>query len=225
MSDYEDNNSGSDSDVDEEFPRVSKLKKPFKKPRKEVEVDEESEDENSVRSEDDDENEIEDSDLESVSDIEEGDVLETGTKSASHQSNFMNMDFDEDEEEEDYLQRFDESTRNDIISEHHPELQIHNYTEVAASARIVKDDQGRIIDPLHKTLPFLTKYERARILGERAKQLNSGAEPFVQVEPDIIDGYIIAQRELEEKKIPFILKRPLPDGGCEYWRLRDLEIL
>jgi hypothetical protein len=32
-------------------------------------------------------------------------------------------------------------------------------------------------------------------------------------------------KELEEKKMPFIIKRPMPNGGCEYWKLSDLEIL
>jgi DNA-directed RNA polymerase I, II, and III subunit RPABC2 len=74
-------------------------------------------------------------------------------------------------------------------------------------------------------LPFVTRYERARILGERAKQLNSGARAFVEVDANVIDGYLIALKEFEEKKIPFIVKRPLPNGGCEYWKFKDLEIL
>ena len=81
------------------------------------------------------------------------------------------------------------------------------------------------MDPLHQTLPFLTKYEKTRILGERTHQINSGAKPFIPVETDIIDGYLIALKELEQKKIPFIVKRPLPNGGCEYWKLKDLEIV
>ena len=41
----------------------------------------------------------------------------------------------------------------------------------------------------------------------------------------IIDGYVIAELELKEKKIPFIIRRPIPGGGCEYWHLKDLEII
>lgn len=131
---------------------------------------------------------------------------------------------DEDEEDENYLQKFDESTKHNIIADFHPEMQAHNYDEVDILATIVRNNNGLIIDPLHRTVPFITKYERARILGERAKQLNSGARAFVEVEPTVIDGYLIALKEYEQKKIPFILKRPLPNGGCEYWRMRDLEI-
>jgi DNA-directed RNA polymerase I, II, and III subunit RPABC2 len=69
----------------------------------------------------------------------------------------------------------------------------------------------------------LTKYEKARVLGQRAKQIESGADPLVPVDNSIIDGYIIAEMELKAKKIPFIIRRPLPNGGSEYWKLRDLE--
>ena len=92
-------------------------------------------------------------------------------------------------------------------------------------ATIIKDSNGNIIDPLHKTLPFITKYEKARILGERAKQISAGANPLINIDDTILDSYIIAVKEFEEKAIPFIIKRPLPSGGCEYWKLEDLEIL
>ena len=139
---------------------------------------------------------------------------------------FEESDEEEEDEENDehYLQKFDESTKHNIISDFHPEMQAHNYDEVDIMATVVRNNNGLIIDPLHRTLPFVTKYEKARVLGERAKQLNSGAKAFVEVEPTVIDGYLIALKEYEQKKIPFILKRPLPNGGCEYWRMRDLEL-
>ena len=73
--------------------------------------------------------------------------------------------------------------------------------------------------------PLLSKYERTRILGERAKQINDGAKPFVETDGTIIDGYLIALAELEQNKIPFIIRRPLANGASEYWKLQDLEIL
>ena len=57
-----------------------------------------------------------------------------------------------------------------------------------------------IVDELHKTYPFITKYEYARVIGMRAKQLNNGADPFVKVDRGMIDGYTIALKEMEEKK-------------------------
>jgi len=134
-------------------------------------------------------------------------------------------DDDDDDEDSNYLQKFDTDLRENFIEKHHPEAKNHNFEEVKNLSRVVRNENGIIIDNLHKTLPFLTKYETARILGQRAKQLNSGAKTFVKVPPNVIDGYEIAKLELEEKKIPFIIKRPIPDGTCEYWNVSDLEVL
>lgn len=134
-------------------------------------------------------------------------------------------DGDDDDDDEHYLQKFDDQLHKNIIQEYHPELIIHSNDDIQAYTRIVKNEKGQIIDPLHTTLPFVTKYERARILGERAKQLNAGAKALTDVDSDVIDGYLIAIKEFEEKKIPFIVKRPMPNGGCEYWKLKDLEII
>ena len=132
---------------------------------------------------------------------------------------------EDDEEDANYLQKFDADIRENFIEKYHPEAKNHNFEEVKNMSRVVRNENGIIIDNLHKTLPFLTKYETARILGQRAKQLNSGAKPFVKIPPNVIDGYEIAKLELEEKKIPFIIKRPIPDGTCEYWNVSDLEVL
>lgn len=132
-------------------------------------------------------------------------------------------DDDDDEPDENYLQKFDDSLKANTISSFHPELLHHNNEEVEALSRVVRNEQGIISDPLHVTFPFITKYERARILGERAKQLGMGAKPLVEVGADVIDAYLIALSEYEQKCIPFIIKRPLPNGGCEYWKFKDLE--
>lgn len=143
------------------------------------------------------------------------------------QGEYEDEETDEDDDDpsgENYLQKFDQSIKQTVIEEFHPELIHHNYHEIEALVEIRHTENGEI-DPLHRTLPFLTKYEKARILGERAKQINSGAMPFVKVKENVIDGYLIALQELEERKIPFIIKRPLQNGGFEYWRVRDLELL
>ena len=131
----------------------------------------------------------------------------------------------DDEDDENYLQKFEQINKKELITNHHPELVTHNNDEVESLCQVVRNEQGVIIDPLHKTVPFLTKYERARILGERAKQINMGAKPVIEIGPEVIDGYLIALKEFEQKKIPFIIKRPTPNGGCEYWKFKDLEIM
>ena len=140
---------------------------------------------------------------------------------------FGSDDEEEDEEEDDehYLQKFDISVNKNYVNEFHPECVSHNFDEIAKLSNIVRDDNGNIIDPFHKTIPFLTKYERARVLGQRAKQIETGSKPLVKVPDNIIDGYLIADLELEQKKIPFIIRRPLPNGASEYWRLVDLQVI
>jgi DNA-directed RNA polymerase subunit K/omega len=132
-------------------------------------------------------------------------------------------DDDDSDDEKDYLQKFDIDVNTNYISEFHPECQIPNFDEIAKLALVVRDEFNNIIDPLHRTIPFLTKYERARILGQRAKQIESGSEPFVNIPESVIDGHIIAEIELKQKRIPFIIRRPIPNGSFEYWHVRDLE--
>ena len=134
-----------------------------------------------------------------------------------------NMDDDDDDESK--LKKFDKDVREDYLVNFHPESLIQNYDEIYNLARVVRDANGVIVDSLHRTLPMMTKYEKTRILGQRAKQINDGATPFVKIPENVIDGYLIAIKELEEKKIPFIIRRPLPNRGSEYWMVEDLEIV
>lgn len=132
---------------------------------------------------------------------------------------------DSDEEDDEYMQRFQESTKENLVEYFHPESKTHNFEEVSAMTRITRSATGAVSDPLHKTLPFMTKYEKTRLLGIRSKQLNDGASPFVEVPTGVIDGYTIALMELEKKALPFIIRRPLPSGASEYWRASDLELV
>ena len=131
----------------------------------------------------------------------------------------------DEEDDEDYLQKFDKETRENYLLNQHPESLIHNYDEIYNLAKVQRNKENIIVDDLHKTIPILTKYEKTKILGLRAKQLNNGAIPYVKLNANIIDGYLIALKELEQKKIPFIIRRPLPSGASEYWHLQDLEII
>ena len=136
------------------------------------------------------------------------------------------IDDDEDDEDNDgeqYLQKFDKSVNENYVLNFHPESVLQNYDEILVMTKVVRNSDGIIVDKLHRTIPYLTKYEKARILGQRAKQINSGAYPFVKVPENVIDGYLIAELELKQKRIPFIIRRPLPNGGSEYWTIKDLE--
>jgi DNA-directed RNA polymerase I, II, and III subunit RPABC2 len=197
------------------------------------EDDEDDDDDNEVINDDDndvipeDEEPDEDDDDEYRFDhINNEDPLElpdVNPEQLAYNDDYMNDDDSDDDE--DYLQKFDENVQDNIIANFHPELQSHNYDEIRNMSVVVRDIDGTIIDPLHRTLPFITRYEKAKILGERAKQINSGAKVFVEVEKHVIDGYLIALKEFDAKQIPYVIKRPMPNGGCEYWKFEDLEIL
>ena len=130
-----------------------------------------------------------------------------------------------EDEDEGYFQKLDKEVLTNYIDIHHPESRVHNYDEVRSLATVTRNKDGVIVDELHRTLPFLTKFEKARILGVRSKQLNEGAKPFVKTPPNVVTGYAIAILELAAKKIPFIIRRPIPNGGSEYWRVSDLELI
>ena len=173
------------------------------------------------------EDEEEEDDYDSEEDSPEKDSSPVETQAVGEQ--VMDSDEDtsdeEDDEDEDYLKKFDREIISNYVDVYHPESRMHNYDEVRTLSAVVRGTDGAIIDDLHKTLPFLTKFEKARVLGIRAKQLNEGAQAFVKVPPNVVTGYTIAQMELDQKKIPFIIRRPIPGGGSEYWRVSDLELI
>ena len=73
------------------------------------------------------------------------------------------------------------------------------------------------------TTKYMTKYERARILGTRALQISMNAPVMVDIE-GLTDPLKIAQKELRERKIPIIIRRYLPDGSFEDWSIDELII-
>jgi DNA-directed RNA polymerase subunit K/omega len=133
-------------------------------------------------------------------------------------------DSDSDSDDED-LKKLENFESRDILVDFHPHLQHISNKEMYALSKVIKDKSGKIVDPLHKTLPILTRYEKAKIIGLRAKQINNGAQVFIDVPHNVIEGLTIAEWELKEKKVPFIIRRPLPNGGSEYWKVADLEML
>lgn len=86
---------------------------------------------------------------------------------------------------------------------------------------ISPDDIELLLNKKKTTRPNMTLYEKARIIGYRAEQIASGVLAFIPV-GDLNDPREIAMKELELNKLPYIIKRPMPDGTCEYWRIDEL---
>ncbi|KAL0403114.1 UNVERIFIED_CONTAM: DNA-directed RNA polymerases II, IV and V subunitA [Sesamum radiatum] len=83
-----------------------------------------------------------------------------------------------------------------------------------------KQEQEPVERP-RKTSKYMTKYERARILGTRALQISMNAPVMVELEGET-DPLEIAMKELRERKIPFTIRRYLPDGSYEDWGVDEL---
>jgi DNA-directed RNA polymerases I, II, and III subunit RPABC2 len=73
------------------------------------------------------------------------------------------------------------------------------------------------------TTPKLSKYEKTRILCERTHQIEGGSVIYISDIQKYNDAYSIAVEEFNQKKIPFIIRRPLPNNNSyEYWKLSDM---
>ena len=128
------------------------------------------------------------------------------------------------------FEKIDENLKKSYIKSYHPEIIHKNYDEMMKLTFLKRNDDGIINDPLHKTLPFLTKYEKTKIIGLRVKQLNNGSRPFINIKDIfktniVYDTNLIAERELLLKKIPFIVARPITHNHTEYWNLKDIELI
>ncbi|KAJ4292288.1 subunit common to RNA polymerases I, II, and III [Collariella sp. IMI 366227] len=113
-----------------------------------------------------------------------------------------------------------------------PEHEGENQDDVIASGDPnAAANHGKGNDKSHKdkkipndqrtTTPFMTKYEKARILGTRALQISMNAPVLVDLEGET-DPLQIAIKELREKKIPLIVRRYMPDGYYEDWTCEEL---
>lgn len=96
------------------------------------------------------------------------------------------------------------------------------FLDEATASKGGADAKGKAVAAADRvTSRYMTKYERARILGTRALQLSYNAPPMVDPR-DETDPLKIAMMELVENKIPIIVRRYLPDGSYEDWAASDL---
>ena len=78
-----------------------------------------------------------------------------------------------------------------------------------------------IIKKLNISKPILSKYEKTKILGVRAEQIRHGSKPLIIVPKHITDELDIAEEELKQRKMPFIIERKIGNKS-EYWKIEDL---
>ena len=91
----------------------------------------------------------------------------------------------------------------------------------STSKKELTEADKKIPEDKRTTTPYMTKYERARVLGTRALQISMNAPVLVDLEGET-DPLQIAIKELNQKKIPLIVRRYLPDGWYEDWTCEEL---
>ena len=117
---------------------------------------------------------------------------------------------------------FDESSKTELSIND----EVYDTLNIIKKHEIVSKDQtyDGYYRSNKKTKPFLTKYEKTKLIGVRAQMIANGAMPLISVPNDVTDTLTIAEMELNEKKIPLLIRRYLPDGSFEDWRLEDLVV-
>lgn len=101
-----------------------------------------------------------------------------------------------------------------------------NQDEEAENFEIIAPGQtgGGVPKEKRITTRYMTKYERARVLGTRALQIAMCAPIMVELEGET-DPLQIAMKELKQRKIPIIIRRYLPDHSYEDWSIDELIII
>lgn len=115
------------------------------------------------------------------------------------------------------------------IKEGNKELTEKELSNLDKDCQIIENREIIEIDPVHEPQeievsgkgkiqmgpPTLTRFEKARIMGARALQLSMGAPPFIEIPSSSRTSLDIALVELEERAIPIVIRRRLPNGDYQ----------
>ena len=152
-----------------------------------------------------------------MSDIEDDDVIfdeevdETNDDEVDDDVDQVDGDEGEDDEaNEDDNEDIDKSNWFNLIKKRDQEP-VESVMEISR-----KDDKSS------GTWMYMSKYEKTKILGLRSQQLANGSTPLVKVDSSIRNVEDIARMELEQHRLPYIIKRPLANGKYEYCKVGDL---
>jgi DNA-directed RNA polymerase I, II, and III subunit RPABC2 len=78
------------------------------------------------------------------------------------------------------------------------------------------------------TTPYFRKYEYVALMAARQQQIADGAKPLVSLDglrtsdPRFLDQ--VVKREIEQRKLPFLFRRQMPNGTSEFWSAQELEL-
>jgi len=115
------------------------------------------------------------------------------------------------------------------IREGKRELTEKELSDLDKECKIIENREIIETDPVHEPVeiqvsgkgkiqlgpPTLTRFEKARIMGARALQLSMGAPPFIEIPASAKMSLDIALEELEQRIIPIVIRRKLPNGDYQ----------
>jgi DNA-directed RNA polymerase subunit K/omega len=145
------------------------------------------------------ENIIQDESLENTNEYDKINYNDSVTKSEANNKISLSESFLDDDDDDD-----------DIFSITNPEKEMKKNFQIPDNERISRN--------------ILTKYESVRLLGTRAKQISDGSKVFVKYD-GAKSAMELAELELKHKVIPLKIKRPMPNGKYEIWKISELEII
>lgn len=157
------------------------------------------------------------------SDIEEDDVsdideveLEEGDEEPEGVAFLEEEEEGPEEEQDDDL----EDNIDDLDDDENNMLNVGNYHKF----EIVSKDKSyeRLETKKRISTPFMTPQELTKLIGIRSQQIASGMMPMIDIDPDIRDTKFIAIREIQNRKMPLIVRRYFPNGYYEDWRAEEL---
>ena len=89
-----------------------------------------------------------------------------------------------------------------------PADEVVTYAEVEFESREIAPQGTKVLIGL----PWLTRFERARITGARALQLSLGAPTLIKIPEGASTSIALAMAEVEKKALPISIRRVLPNG-------------
>ena len=138
------------------------------------------------------------------------------------------------ETEDVQINESDDSTKNaietyrKIMEENIVELTEEDQARIDKECKIIEERDTITKDTPHEPVeiinekglvitgpPTLTRFEKARIMGARALQLSLGAPVFITIPKNTTSSLEIAMEELNQRLLPIVIKRSLPNGDYQ----------
>ena len=93
---------------------------------------------------------------------------------------------------------------------------------------VFRNEVAEVVKQPRITREYFTKYEFTALLATRAQQLAEGAKPLASLDglktSDPMFVWNLARREIEQRKLPFIIRRQMPNGESEFWSAQEMEV-